>query len=436
MHESYNNVVAALKARLPGDQLDALGASCRFILRLRCICASAFVWGLVLSRFGQGKPGFTQARHWFQRLAGRRIWPRPFQIRCKSPAAVRLMHAAFDHAVEPWRNGTRATTHPLQRYFRDIVVWDSTPVALADPLRPFFKGLRNVASQVKIYLAISAFGALPLAARLTSGHVNDLRQPPPLELFRKGSLLLFDLGFVTYRLLREIQSAQLFYLCRMRRHGHATIVGVRAGPRDVVAALKRHPAGIQLRDFLPRDESIRSRWDLDVLVYPTRDKQPVRTRLVIVPGPNGEQRPYLTNLGAEWPPPALRELYRLRWQVELVFKELKQNLHLETVPTKDPHASQTLIWASLIALAVSRTVTTALLPPRTGAGLATRIRPAIVSRALRSCVHLLAAALTAPLRRALAFLRVLVDVVLDEARQSRKKRDSFARLRSLMPANA
>lgn len=129
-------------------------------------------------------------------------------------------------------------------------------------------------------------------------------------------------------------------------------------------------------------------------------------------------------------------MYRLRWQVELVFKELKQNLHLETVPTKDPHASQTLIWASLIALAVSRTVTTALLPPRTGAGLATRIRPAIVSRALRSCVHLLAAALTAPLRRALAFLRVLVDVVLDEARQSRKKRDSFARLRSLMPANA
>jgi hypothetical protein len=289
---------------------------------------------------------------------------------------------------------------------------------------------------MKVYLAISVFGLLPLAARLTSGHVNDLRQPPPLELFRKGSLLLFDLGFVTYRLVRQIQEAQMSYVLRMRQHAHATILHIRSAPRAVREALQRNPAGVQLRDFLPRNGFTHTRWDLDVIVYPSGEDHPVHTRLVILPGPNGEQRPYLTNLRPEWSPGAIRELYRLRWQIELVFKELKQNLHLETVPTKNSYAAQTLVWASLIALAVSRTVTTALLPVRCAAGLAASIRPTIVSRALCRNVHLLAAALSATLRRSLGVLRFLVEAVLLEASQSRKKRDSFARLRSLMPAHA
>jgi hypothetical protein len=38
---------------------------------------------------------------------------------------------------------------------------------------------------------------------------------------------------------------------------------------------------------------------------------------VIVPGPKGKQHPYLTSLApALWKPRALRELYRLRWQIE------------------------------------------------------------------------------------------------------------------------
>jgi DDE family transposase len=34
----------------------------------------------------------------------------------------------------------------------------------------------------------------------------------------------------------------------------------------------------------------------------------------------------------------LRETYRLRWQVELIFKELKQHLSLEVLPSKDQQA--------------------------------------------------------------------------------------------------
>ena len=218
-------------------------------------------------------------------------------------------------------------------------------------------------------LGLSLFGLVPLSARLVAGSCSDHKLELPIELLQKGTLVLFDKGFVAYDRLRRLDEACIKYLCPMRVHGRAWITRVHAGPSCVRKALKKNPSGVALRDLLPKDKCITKTWDLEVSVRPTArgvDQTPLTTRLVIVPGPDGKQRPYLTNLDTRWQPRALRELYRLRWQIELGFQELKQDLNLETVPTKNPHAAQVFIWASLIALTVSRTVACALSPsPRT-----------------------------------------------------------------------
>jgi hypothetical protein len=198
---------------------------------------------------------------------------------------------------------------------------------------------------------------------------------------------------------------------------------------------------VWLRTLLPRAKKIGRNWDLDVVVWPktmARSRQSVRVRLVIVPGPDGEQRPYLTNLAADrWSPGFLREAYRLRWQVELVFKELKQDLSLRAVPSKDPHAVQVFAWASLIALALSRAVATWLQPLATLVGLAAGIRPALFTRALRGAIRFLAEALLASAAQVSTFLRLLAEDVLREARiGEREREDSFARLPALIPARA
>jgi hypothetical protein len=156
---------------------------------------------------------------------------------------------------------------------------------------------------------------------------------------------------------------------------------------------------------------------------------------VIVPGPKGEQRPYLTNLDPKtWSPSGVRELYRLRWQAELVFKELKQDLNLESVPSKDPHAVQTLIWGSLIALAVSRTVAGWLCPRVGRVGLTAKLRPMVLTRALRATVRLLGRALVAPLRSALPWLLLFAEELIDETKRLASREDSFKRLIPLMKA--
>jgi len=435
----YDKLVPALKALLPTDTLNRVGRAVAFIRRLREIQASAFVWSVVMSRFGNGRPAFEQARQWYQRLGGLEIWPRPFQMRFKNARAVQLFERAFETAVTPWRDSKRRKVrHPLMRHFPDVVAWDSTLMQVDDSLKKVFKGTRAAKASLKAGLAISVFGLLPLFAQLVPGHRHDMLLFPPLDLFQQGTLLLFDKGFACYDRLRTISNAGHYYLCTMRLNGNAQIVKVHHAPAFVRKALRKDKP-VFLRDLLLAKKRIGRPWDLDVLVRPqanATDKTWIRTRLVIVPGPEKEQRPYLTNLApAQWRPSALREMYRLRWQVELVYKELKQDLNLEVLNSKDRHAVQIFAWASLIALALSRTVTAWLCPLVKLVGLAPRFRPALMTRALRGTIRFLALALAAPARKALEYLGLFTDEILIEIRaHDRDREDSFKRLIPLLEA--
>ena len=64
---------------------------------------------------------------------------------------------------------------------------------------------------------------------------------------------------------------------------------------------------------------------------------------------------YLTNIGPEvLSAEEVAELYGCRWEVELVFKELKSQYALDRVNTTNRSVAEALIWASLLTLVVSR----------------------------------------------------------------------------------
>jgi hypothetical protein len=437
MSVSYDKLVPALKTLLADDVLTALGRTVAFIRRLREIRADIFVWSVVLSRFGAGRPGFERARHWYQRLGGAKLWPRPFQMRFKSAAGVRLFEHAFERAVQRWRVPVMRR-HPLARHFADVALVDSTVMQVSDELRKVFKGTRSAAASLKALLTISAFGLVPLHAKLVSGHVHDMKLFPILSLFRPTTLLLFDKGFVAYERLAQIAAASLNFLCPMRLNGNATIVGIRRAPKRVRRLLRQGPDGIRLRQVLPIGKRVGKTWDLDVILesgdFKGHRSNQTRCRLVIVPGPKQAQRPYLTTLHPKlFSPRALGELYRLRWQIELVFKELKQHLSLDALPSKDHYALQIFAWASLLALALSRTVSLWLCPLPNLVGLRPNVRPMLVTRALQGCIQLLARALTAAARLALAAVKWLADEILCQVKsRDLDRQDSFKRLIPLL----
>lgn len=433
MPARYDKLVPALNSALPTEALDALGREVGFIRRLRVIFASVLVRAVVMSRFGHGKPGFEQARQWFARLGGDVVGRRPFQIRFKSPSVVRMFADTFDLAVRRWRNGA-TIVHPLKRRFHDVVAIDSTIVALNDDLRTAFKGTGKKGTgegkaSLKVLLAISVFGRLPLFAKLVAGSVHDANLFPSCDQFAKGTLLLFDKGFFKISLIHKLIAANADFLCPLPRRCNPTIIAIARAPRVVRSALAKQPDGVPLRDLLGRKENVRTVWDVVVRLA----KNGSAVRMVIAPGLK-IHRPYVTSIpAAAFPAAAIAETYRLRWQIELVFKELKQDLNLRSVPTKDPYGAQALVWASLIALAVSR-VLCAALAPSFDAGLLADARPALVSRALRSFHRLLGRAI-ANTRNARALLRVIEEEVLAELHAFRRRReDTFSRLIPLLTA--
>ena len=440
MRSSYDELIPALKKLLPATTLGAVARAITFVRRLRRMQASVFVWAVVMSRFGSGRPGFEQARQWYRRLSGKLLAPRPFHLRFKSETSVTLFEIAFAQAVQPWLDNPRKPNHPLARRFPDIVAWDSSPIQVADALRPFYKGTRHMKAALKVVLAVSVYGLLPLYALMVPCNTQDMSLFPPWTIFRRGTLFLFDKGFASYKRIHELVGAGHHFLCPMRLDGNPIVLRVHAAPSRVRKALRTHRRGIHLRDVLPKSTRIRQTWDLDVRLIPwgqnpdSAKHRWIYARLVIVPGPAGKQRPYLTSLStSDWSPKALRELYRLRWQVELVFKELKQHLNLETMPSKNPHAVKVFAWASLIALALSRAVSTIVRPDIAAVGLERPLRPDLITRTLRANARLLGHALVAPFREAMRLVQILFDEIHAGARpQNVRREDTFGRLRALL----
>ncbi len=191
MRVDYATLIPALKHLLPEEDLDDLGRAVAFIKRLREVTASWFVWAVVLSRFGYGRPGFEQARDWYTTLTGITVWPRPFQMRFKQVEAVRLFRRAFDQAVTRWWD-VPGRQHPLARRFADVVVVDSTVMQISDALRSVCWGTRLSAAELKLLVTMSVFGSLPLAADVVPGYQHDMTLFPPMARFRRDTLLLFD----------------------------------------------------------------------------------------------------------------------------------------------------------------------------------------------------------------------------------------------------
>jgi hypothetical protein len=355
-------------------------------------------------------------------------------MRFKSERCVALFERVFASATHPWLDARkRKPHHALAKQFADIVAVDSTLVRVPDCLRPMYTGMRCTPAALKACVAVSFYGLLPLWAHVTGANDHDMRLFPPLDWFRRRTLFLFDRGFSKHDRFEEIDMAGHYFVCPQRKGGIANVIVARRGPARLMKAL-RTGRSVPLRRLLGKEKKTRRVWDLDVQIRRSgqpRFRDPITLRLVIVPGPNGEQRGYLTNLCPQkWPAESLKELYRLRWQIELVFKELKQDLSLRSMPSKDPIAVKVFAWASLIALALSRTVGRWLYPNTKRVGLAREVRPAIVTRAIRGSIHLLAHLLHCPHRSRRDLIRMLRQTLECEARSATTNRhDSFYRLR-------
>jgi IS4 transposase len=259
---------------------------------------------------------------------------------------------------------SRLATQPGNRLaeklarFADILIQDSTVIRLSAALAGVYPATRSrkPTAGVKVATLFSARANGPKRLELfgeRTAEIDTLKVGP----WVKNSILLTDLGFYKHQGFVRIEENGGFYLSRLKGNANPTFLHSLTVHRGRAIELE----GKTWRQVAPRLQ--REALDAEVEIgFSRRGYKGHRTgdtltaRLVAVwDEEHREYHAYLTNIPSDvLTAEDVAELYRVRWSVELLFKEGKGQFHLDRVKTKNRRVAESLIWTAWLSLIASR----------------------------------------------------------------------------------
>jgi hypothetical protein len=217
------------------------------------------------------------------------------------------------------------------RFKNKLMSLDSSTIDLCLSMYDWAK-FRRTKGAIKLHLLLDHDGYLPSYAIITDGKVSDVKVAHLLK-FDSGTIVVDDRGYNDYGLFRKWTDQGVFFVTRMKDNAVYEVVEKREVPQN------RH---------ILKDEVIRLTGAKAV------EKCPHLLRRIEVYDPEKDQVfVFLTNnfkLGAT----TISAIYKDRWQIELFFKALKQNLKIKTFVGTSANAVKVQIWTALIAILVLR----------------------------------------------------------------------------------
>jgi hypothetical protein len=289
-----------------------------------------------------------------------------------NPAAVAFFKAAFQEALATsltWKIDSEMV-RSLQEHFRAVRIFDSTHCACADALAELFPACGGGGGRAGLKVLLSyeyGAGQLNPLAVLPANCSDQGLADQAAQQVGLAELGLFDKGFYKAQSLRAIQERGGYFVIPWP-HGvsvwERTTDGQRpAQPLDLAAALRAstapwvewsavelghtqssHLGPLRLVAYrLPEESAQRRRAQLREK-YRTKGQTPSAVALELA-----GWLILLTNAPAALlPTTALGYLYRVRWQIELVFKQFKSVLRLDVLPSENECRVQCEVWARLL----------------------------------------------------------------------------------------
>jgi len=347
-----------LKRMFSDQRLNALAKATGFVKRQRKVKPVAFFWTLVLG-FGIGSARkISGLRRGYQRSTGTALVPSSFYDRFNT-RLVAFLKGAVEHALGEFRLAFQALSERFDA-FEDVLITDSTVIKLHDALAKLFPGCRtnSAPASVKLHAVLSVKGRGKSTVKLTNGRVHD-RRKLVVDEWVKGRLLLFDLGYYHFQLFKNIVRRGGHFLTRLKENANPTIVRVFGGSHADEDRLLGQPLQSVLhglrRDVLDVEVEVRAK----ARRYNGKQSSTgERFRLVAVRDTDTEERKYhcyLTSIPLEiLSAEEVASCYRARWEIELIFKELKSGYRLDDVGTQKKEIVESLIYAAMLTLLASR----------------------------------------------------------------------------------
>lgn len=178
---------------------------------------------------------------------------------------------------------------------------------------------------MKLHVGLDHAGYLPAFATVTEGKTSDIEVGRMLD-FSRGSIVVFDKGYTDYKWFKHLTDRGIFFVTRIRKN-----------------AIWR----IEVRHPVDRTTGVTSDQSITLTgVKPQKLGMPLLRRIGYRDAETGIHYEFLTNnfqLSAQ----TIAAIYKERWQVELFFKWIKQNLKIKSFIGNSKNAVLTQIWVAL-----------------------------------------------------------------------------------------
>jgi hypothetical protein len=213
------------------------------------------------------------------------------------------------------------------RFKNKLLTLDATVIELCATMFDWAK-FRQAKGALKVHLLLDHDGYLPVFAHITEGREHELLTVRKLR-FGRGTIVVFDRAYTDYHLYEEWSAQGVYFVTRMKANADWW-----TDHRQVVP-----PGSSVLKDEIGEFHV----WHAGRRVVHRYRKVTVRVE------EKKEPLVLLTNnltLAAR----TIAAIYKERWQVELFFKALKQNLRVKTFVGTSANAVHIQIWTALIAI--------------------------------------------------------------------------------------
>jgi len=194
---------------------------------------------------------------------------------------------------------------------------------------------RKTKGAVKLHLLLDHDGYFPVFAQITDGVTHELKVAQGLS-FPKGSIVVMDRGYVDYALFARWKKEGVFFVSRQKENANFKVIEERPVPKN--------------RSIL-KDQLIKLK------VYYSKKEYPHPLRRIEVWDAIKQESIVLITNHMTFGATTISSIYKDRWQIEIFFKTIKQNLRIKTFVGTSANAVMIQIWTALIAILLLKYLT-------------------------------------------------------------------------------
>lgn len=206
---------------------------------------------------------------------------------------------------------------------QSVYALDSTTIDLCLSLFPW-AGFKQTKAAVKVHTLLDLRGAIPSFIHISDGKLHDVNVLD-LLLPEAGAFYVMDRGYLDFERLYALHQASSFFVTRAKSNLKFRRIDSRV---------------VDKATGLICDQVI------ELTIAHSEHRYPERMRRIRYRDPDARRLVFLTN-HMTLPALTICQLYRLRWQVELFFKWIKQHLRIKRFFGTSENAVKTQVWIAV-----------------------------------------------------------------------------------------